>query len=513
MLPQLVSTQLEHPTLRQIFTPANTGSPRQDVYNHLSRLPQLARLDYEEHTIAGNLIVRIEPDLGLSAEPEKETKIVSVPYAERIFGNTPDAVEFVRCVKLIAGEDGRARELQTIASHYYKEAKQRPAGDVLKEMGLLALHLSSVTATEEDRAFGEMIEAEAESTASPFSIPDEEILSVKRAAFMRRAAEVLGEIDVTVEDIFQLELRAASRHLTRNSGGFAYDEYESHFADLDAATETAEEADALLLYYESVYEQYDENHVVSLHMTDGERVFVVGTLDDDVDENSLPEEAKHLAGEMRRLYLAGTPLEEIHDWIDTAINFIYHERVDRTHRTLVSIQGKSVEVARTIKVCPYVEEREQTRFVLEKLLEQLTADFHSRACHSNPLYRTFHRRIRRASNAGEVSSAIKEAYQAKEQNRLTLAQFTALNTAAKSQYLKCEPPPLPIVIRQRIINQLTREIETARARKLTFLRWAMYGQNRPDHTIHRLPRADRARIWETLKARSSAASQMSFLAA
>jgi hypothetical protein len=106
MLPQLVSTRVERPSLRQIFTPANTGSPRQDVYNHLSRLPQLARLDYEEHTIAGNLIVRIEPDLGSTSEPEKETKIVSVPYAERIFGNTADAIEFVRCVKLIAGEGG-----------------------------------------------------------------------------------------------------------------------------------------------------------------------------------------------------------------------------------------------------------------------------------------------------------------------------------------------------------------------------------------------------------------------
>ena len=77
MLPQLVSTQVERPSLRQIFTPASTGSPRQDLYNHISGLPQPARLDFEEHTTAGNLIVRIEPDLGSSSEPEKETKIVN----------------------------------------------------------------------------------------------------------------------------------------------------------------------------------------------------------------------------------------------------------------------------------------------------------------------------------------------------------------------------------------------------------------------------------------------------
>ncbi len=70
MLTQLALTQSEHPSLRQIFTPAGTGSPRQDLYHHLSALPQLARLDFEDLTVAGNLIVRIEPDSGSSSEPE-----------------------------------------------------------------------------------------------------------------------------------------------------------------------------------------------------------------------------------------------------------------------------------------------------------------------------------------------------------------------------------------------------------------------------------------------------------
>jgi len=513
MLPQLVSMQFERPSLRQIFTPASTGSPRQDLYNHLSGLPQLARLDFEDHTVAGNLIVRIEPDLGSSSEPEKETKIVSVPYAERIFGNNADAVEFVRCVKLIAGEDGRARELQTIASYYYKEAKARPAGDVLKEMGLLALHLSSVTATEDERAFGDASETEIETAGAYFSDSDVESLSDRRAASMRRAAEILGETEITHADVFGLELRAAASHLSHKTSGFTYDEFAAHLAEMDAATETAEEADALLLNYEAVYEQYDEDHVVSLHMSDGERVIVVGTLDDDVDENSLPEEARYLASEQRRLYLGGTPLDEINETLEAEIDLIYQERVERTMRVLVSIKGETIELPRTVKVLRYAEEREQVRFVLEKLLEQLTADFHSRACHANPLYRAFHRRIRRAQTAGEVAAAIKEAYQAKEEGRLTLSQFTALNTVAKSQYLKCEPPSLPAPIRQRFVGQLLREIETASARKLTFLRWAMYGQNRPDHTIHKLPRQDRSRIWEVLKARSNTPSQMMLPAA
>ena len=117
------------PSLHQIFPPLNTGSPRQDVHTHLSQLPQLARLDFEEHSVVGNLIVRIEPDLGSATEQEAEAKIVSVAYAERIFGNNADAVEFIRCVRLLAGVEARARDLQIIASHYYKEAKSRAAGE------------------------------------------------------------------------------------------------------------------------------------------------------------------------------------------------------------------------------------------------------------------------------------------------------------------------------------------------------------------------------------------------
>lgn len=495
----------ERPSLQQIFRPVNTGSPRQDVYNHLSALPQLARLDFEDHVVVGNTIIRIEPDLGSATEAEQEAKIVSVTYAERIFGNLEDAIEFVRSVKLIAGSDARARELQTIASHYYKEAKLRPAGVVLKEMALLAMQLSSVTATEEERHFGDEVEFEI-SFNRDAPAGDEMSESDQRAAWMRYASRVLGETEET--DIFQSELRAASRFKAHVSG-FAYDEYKQHLADCEALTQTAEEADELHATYEAVYEQYTEDHVTSLHMTDGERVVVVGTLDDDIDENSLPEEARHLAVEMRRLYVSGTPLDEIYEWVDTAIDFIYHERTVRTARVLVSINGQTIDLPRPIKVCPFAEERFEARSILEKLLEQLCADFHYRACNRNPLYRSLHRRIRTAPDAGAVAATIKEAYQAKEDRQLTLALFTALNTAAKSQYLRYEPAPLPSLVRERLMRHLMQEIKTASQRKLTFLRWAMYRQNKPDHLIHKFQRADKALIWDALKARTP--TQLSLL--
>ena len=512
--------QLSHsPTLQQIFRPVNTGSPRQDVYNHLSHLPQLARLDFEEHSVVGNLIVRIEPDLGSATEQEAEAKIVSVAYAERIFGNNADAVEFIRSVKLLAGVEARARDLQIIASHYYKEAKSRPACEVLKEMGLLALHLSSVTASEEERLFGDPAETDALPGSDPLSC-HELSPSERRAEWMRRAARVLDEVEET--DIFGSELRAASR-LPADASGFAYDEFKQHLADCEALTDTADEADALYQSYEAVYEQYDEDHVVSLHMTDGERVCVVGTLDDDVDENSLPDEAWHLALEMHDLYTSGFPLYDrgavegvegvtlvvfvrdhetreryfvpatvygLDTWMDYRIDEIYCERTARTTRHLISVpepRAKRRTVTRdtliprievveitqrgvttrtkqirhyvsrdkfsvpasrlheqtgTIEVCPNAEERERTRAVLEVLLAQLKEDYHTRGQHTCAVYREMSERIRKATDTAVIAKLKKEAWNHKEEGRLSLKLFTALTTQASVRQAALQAEPL-----------------------------------------------------------------------
>ena len=507
------------PTLQQIFRPSNTGSPRQDVYNHLSQLPQLARLDFEEHTVVGNLIVRIEPDLGSATEQEAEAKIVSVAYAERIFGNNTDAVEFIRSVKLLAGADARARDLQIIASHYYKEAKSRPACEVLKEMGLLALHLSSVTASEEERLFGDPVETDALPGSETLSCQDLS-QSERRAEWMRRAARVLGEVEET--DIFGSELRAASRFRSHASG-FAYDEFKQHLADSEALTDTADEADALYQSYEAVYEQYDEDHVVSLHMTDGERVCVVGTLDDDVDENSLPDEARHLALEMHDLYTSGFPLYDrgavegvegvtlvvslrdhetreryfvpvtvygLDTWMDYRIDEIYCERARRTTRQLISVpepkrarhittrdtvvpricevetrkrgvtthtkqirhfvrsEKFSVPASRlheqtgTMEVCPNAEERESTRAILEVLLARLKEDYHTRGQHTSAVYRELSQRIRKATDTAVIAKLKKEAWNHKEEGRLSLKLFTALTTQASVRQATLQTEPL-----------------------------------------------------------------------
>lgn len=566
-----------------LFHPQDTGSPGQDFCHHLTRHSH-RRIELEDTMLVGdNCIVRIEPDLGSLDDREAEAKIVTVRYAERVLGNNADAAEFIRCVKLLAGEDARGHDLQLIASHYYGEARRRPAGEVLKEMGMWGLRLVSVSAPEESRLFGESVVSDADScTCEEFTTRSREepdfrcvharaaaraqvrmTVSERRTHFTERAEEVLGESRADVRSVYRDEIRskAAYRH-NGHAQGFAYDDdapFLSFLRETAARGADDETLDALWASFERVSEQYDEGHVVSLHMSDSERVVVVGTLDDDVDEEYLPAEARHLAPALRLAFVGGrgaqaarkltadvvysrlaeraprnpaaaaalvfteqpgpaecystSPLSdaEISEWVDAATSRIYDRRVRRTARAAYVTTGgpdanrfgrPSLYTAPyTITVNPDAETRSYVVTVLEKLLAQMKADFHLRGQRTSPVYREFHRRIRTAQDTALVAAAIKEAFTAKEEGRLSLALFTALNTANKLQRWALESRPL-----SKAALRLVAEIKSASRQKLMFLRWAMYGDNKPDHAVHALTRQERACVWEELKAATQLAN-------
>lgn len=536
-----------------LFHPQDTGSPGQDFCHHIARNPH-RRIELEDTMLVGdNVIVRIEPDLGSADDRESEAKIVTLRYAERVLGNRDDAMEFIRCTKLLAGEDARGHDLQIIASYYYGEARRRPAAEVLKEMAMLAMQLTAVTATEDSRQYGDVEETDVPFVEEPMTASD------RHQLFMERAAEVLGEN--TVERVYRDEIRAKS--IYRHNGqvqGFAYDDAAPFLAFMrDAAERGADEEslEAMWTSFERVSEQYDEGHVVSLHMSDSERVIVVGTLDDDVNEDYLPADARHLAAALRLAFVGGkgaqaarkltadvqyarmarraernpaalrylpvqpgpastfsaAPLSdgEINEWMDAATSLIYDRRVKRTARAgYVTTGGPDANrfgrpsmytVPYTIMVNPDAETRSYVVSVLEKLLAQMKGDFHLRGQRANPLYREFHRRIRTAQDTALAAAAIKEAFAAKEEGRISLSLFTALNTASKLQRWALESKPL-----SQAALRLVAEIKCASRSKLMFLRWAMYGTNKPDHAVHALTRQERARVWEELKAATQLAN-------
>lgn len=317
-----------------------------------------------------------------------EVKIAAPEYAARTLGNGDDAAEFIRCLKLIAGGDASALYIQQIASHYYAEARQRSVSDVLKEMGLLALELSAVTATSEQLAFDDTESAgDVETDTDDFAgMSPEERYELSQ----ERAADVLGEADGSKrERIFADELRAQTRLVYRKGAGFDYDEFETHLSEVSDATDDDDAFGAYLDSFERAYEQYDEGFAVSLHMSDGERKISCGDLDDDVDANCLPEVARHLAGELYHLYTNGFPLYDkgerngvegvfvstfvrdpktrervcvptlvygLDAWLDAKLDEIFSNRVTRTHRRLICVPDKE-RPSRTV-TCERVVPRE-----------------------------------------------------------------------------------------------------------------------------------------------------------
>jgi hypothetical protein len=292
----------------------------------------------------------------------QEVKIAAPEYAARRLGNAEDAAEFIRCLHLIAGHDSSALYLQQLASHYYAEAKRRPVSEVLKEMAMIGFEMAAVTATTEQLEFG--------NDESPFLVEEAAQLSPAdaRALWDERAAQVLGE-DESVERPFDFEMRAQARLVYRKQPqAFKHDEFSEHLSEVSASTEDDEAFGFYLDSFERVQEQYDEGLAVSLHMTDGERKVACGDLDEDVDDESLPECARHLGEELRRLYTSGFPLHDrgasdgiegvtltaivrdpetrervtfptvvygIDTWMDAAIDEAFGGRVTRTVRRYV----------------------------------------------------------------------------------------------------------------------------------------------------------------------------------
>ena len=98
---------------------------------------------------------------------------------------------------------------------------------------------------------------------------------------------------------------------------------------------------------------------------------------------------------------------------------------------------------------------------------------------------------------------MKQAYEARPIGSLSLKHFTTLNTAAQLQRLRLKSAPM-----SRTAADLLKEIETASDGKLRFLRWAMYGNNQPQHPVHKLSAQEVERIWEAIKSKPASPCAM-----
>src|SRR6266511_1575683 len=215
-----------------IFLPQTYGSPFNDTAEHISGLG-LARIDFERCAVAGEVIYSVEGDSTPTSQQDEEARIATLAHALKKLGNPENAAEFMRCLNAIC-EGGDARYRQVAASYYYGEIAERGVGPVLKEMGLIAMHLASLNpVTEEvEGDSGAVYALSAES--KPRSLFDREVAAVNRMIRGRR-----------------------------KSAGFVPDEWTEWLNDLEANGATVDELDDAFAHVEAL-EQYDENGAMSV---------------------------------------------------------------------------------------------------------------------------------------------------------------------------------------------------------------------------------------------------------
>ncbi len=352
-------------------------------------------------------------------------------------------------------EGGDARYRQVAASYYYGEIAERGAGPVLKEMGLIAMHLASLNPVVEE------VESESEIV---YTLRDE---SRPRSLFDLEVAEVRRMI-----------------RGRRKSPGFVYDEWTEWLNDLEANGATIEELDDAFAHVEAL-DQYDEGGAI-VRMSAHERTFACGRVDHEFTADDLPEQARFLAGDLLRAYASGIEIEEIWDGINGHLDVLF------------PVTGRTAEGSRFFSRAN-LELQRLTRDVLEEILEVYTGNFHLTAMRNNRFYRRFHSRIRRATDTKAIGELMKQAYEARQDGEMSVKHFITLNTAADNQRERLLLAPLSATA-----YQLIEEIVRTSEKRLAYLGWAMYGENVPSHPIHTLSSCEQTRVWEVMTARKAA---------
>ncbi len=436
-----------------IFLPQTYGSPFNDTAEHISGLG-LARIDFERCAVAGEVIYSVEGDSTPTSQQDEEARIATLAHALKKLGNPENAAEFMRCLNAIC-EGGDARYRQVAASYYYGEIAERGVGPVLKEMGLIAMHLASLNpVTEEvEGDSGAVYALSAES--KPRSLFDREVAAVNRMIRGRR-----------------------------KSAGFVPDEWTEWLNDLEANGATVDELDDAFAHVEAL-EQYDEGGAI-IRMSAHERTFACGRVDHEFAADDLPEQARFLAGDLRRAYASGVEIEEIWDEINSKLDVLF------------PVKGKTAEGGRFFSRAN-LELQRLTRDAIEGILEDCFGDFHLTAMRNNRSYRRYYGRVRRAIDTRAIGELMKQAYEARQNGEMSVKHFIALNTAADNQRERLLSAPLSATA-----YRLIEEIVTASEKKLGYLGWAMYGDNNPSHPIHTLNSCEQTRVWEFMTARKGA---------
>lgn len=484
------------------FMPVNTGSPMQDWCAHLSSNP-LRRQELEEFSILGDVVVRIADE----REPEAldRVRIMSLEYAMKVLSDETDAKEFVRCVKAIASPDAGQYEFEQIAAYYYGEIRRRGVGEVLHEMGLLGMQLEAVTATTADR---EISFEESREREQKLCVADQ-----RRVQEVAKNRSSLPPKCPNFDDEMRAVLRRVGRHKVSR---MMFDDFAEFY--LEDGDKSVEELDRDFTTFDQL-EQFDENGLIGITMSSSQRSVVVFDLDCEIDTNCLPYESRELSSQLPKLFvghsLGGNTVQEgrrmiscagwampsrhpfsdreFEEWLALSLDQIYDSKVIRSARRIYSFKHGSFEIVVDQEINPDFEEMQYAASVLRLLWQRQYSDFHLRSLRHDSYQETY-LAIRGTSDTADLAELKKKAYaDFKEHKSLSLKEFTALNTVAKSQEV-------------RLKNQLSidakrwlRKIEMATLGQLRFLKFGLYN----DPAAKAFKRQEKQKLWDAVRARDA----------
>lgn len=515
------------------FRPQDSGSPQQDWCAQLQAFPHYRR-ELEEFVVLGDVVVRIAD--GREPAPLEKVKILSLEYAVKTLENETDAKEFVRSVKAIASPDAGQYELEQIAAFYYGEIRRRGnanTSEILKEMGMLGVQMKAVTATVEER----------EIEFNEINLTEQQLTDADERR-VKAARENLSPMPAPTPN-FDAELafiatRIGSSKITRA----ITNEYADFYLNGDG--KTCEELDADFLSFERI-EQYDENGIVGFSMSGESHAVVVYDFFAEVTADYLPAYTHSLAREINLIFvghaLGGAAAQrarqftfahrvsqnelnklrksfcsaaipavaipipppekfsafpfsetEFVDWLAAKLDLFYPRRVLRNARRLTTSKaGFPVEFMTTVEVNPDFDEMQYVAAVCQILWTNLNADFHLRSMRRET-YQQLHTQIRKCEDTADVASLKKEAYNLfKEQKKLSLKEFTAINTVAKSQEARLADKT------SATTRKTLADIFLASANRVAFLKFFLYN----DAVIQTLTRQEKQLLWSAIRARET----------
>lgn len=348
-----------------LYRPEDTGSPGHDIGQHISQF-SAHRIDIEEtQLIGGRVIGHIEHDLGPADEAELQSRICTIGYAERKLDSNPNAVEFVRVIKECAG-DTDPRSLQIWASWAYEEIrkdtnsydstsgltpdehKAQVVSDVLTKLGRMAMELTAVTATSEEQLLEEPEVYEFFGPQHCYTDGDDE--KERDNLFELRCRELLDRQDTT--NPFTAELNFINSKISHCSTATIRrsdsEIYESYLHDEGVS---AKDLETMVEDFERITEQYTEDGATSLHMSDGERFIVDGTIEEDIDADYLPMQVAAIVSEVKELFVNGTKRSS-ENKDDFSIDSFIANQLDRLYGSKADPEARRVRTIRTIASLP-----------------------------------------------------------------------------------------------------------------------------------------------------------------